>query len=245
MSARSAIYACCRKASLNKVMVAFLCIIFIPLQLPAQENIRLKKCQKIHRYPGTCSLTYIWFEPFEGNKQINQKVSAQIRKAMSVYFVDKDDAIEICSGKMEYDAEMEVLCRRYDFLSCFFTSYEYFKGTPHGFRRFSTLTFNMQTGQGVELCQFLDSTRMQALHFDSLLYNKLAQRMGTADLFVLKPYLENWMYASYVLYDEKLIIYLRGESYADSMLEIEFTKEELEIFITPPCLAYRWKNAGL
>ena len=214
----------------NFTTILFLTSLFFNGNVFGQAKDTIPITHKHEKYylTKTCFATLKWDEVVIKNKTVANKINSAIRTAVYSYKLSSDDTGSWCNQTMEYEPEFNAVYAKHNLVSYSLTAYTHFNDAPHGDRQFSTLNFNATTGERITFHDLIDSNKISAV--DTLIIQKLTDRLKGIDTD-MDSWKKQLPYLEFNIGNNGIEILFRGEVYADSIIEVMLTKEDLKPFI--------------
>lgn len=205
-------------------LVVFCLVYMLSMHVDAQQVLKVKEKHRSLRFSRLCSIGYNWQEIAIGNKPVEEQINMQIRSLACRFMPDSDDAVLICSGEMEFDAEAHVLDTFDKYISYWVSTYSFFKGTPHGNRTFELVTFSTETGKPLSVWETIgevDSVvfaRVLKQQFEKEYHMDLTEVFSDLDQITMPMFTVN---------AKGWTIYYRGDNYASAILSVFISRGDL------------------
>jgi hypothetical protein len=194
----------------------------------AKRGISIRHKKEKYYLTKTCHDFLAWEEVRIRDKAINEAINGAIREAVRAYKLPPDAAASRCGETMEYSTEFKVSYAKHGLISYYLSAFTYFKGSPHGYREFSTLNFDAATGKQIRFHDFIDSGSVAAV--DTLIMRRLEERLRdfTSDMDSWRQQLPA---LAFTIKDQGIDVLFRSNIYVLSIIEIPLSYEELRPFI--------------
>ncbi len=215
-----------------RLSITLLLLLFAAKAFPqSADTIAIRQKSVKYYLTKTCYDFVKWEEVMLKNKVVTAKINDVIGLTATGYQLPEGDSELVyarCHKQLEYDADGKVVYAKNNLISCSFSSYTYYKGAAHGQTEFSTLNFNALTGEELSFRDFIDSSKTTALN--ALLLNKLKERLKGFERD-FDYWQEQFPTPQFTISDKGLLLQLKGNIYALSIIDVLLTKEELKPFI--------------
>jgi hypothetical protein len=161
-----------------------------------------------------------WDEVVLANKVDEQRINNIIHKAV----LNNRQS----EGEDEYELLGEVVFAKHGLVSYMVSEYAHSNGAAHGWRSFITLNFDTASGLAVNFHDFLQHNMVGEA--DSLIIKKLNERLG-ANVSGDEVWHSQLNQLSFQINDNGIDVLFRGDSYANSIIEVVLPFSEFAPFL--------------
>lgn len=203
-----------------------------PVTLLAQQKAKVKITHRAERHylSRKCYQTIRWDAVHLPDTNLSRKINNLVRQEARADRID-DEATEFCNGEMEYDQECYLAFVQLPILSYYLTTFEYYKGAPHGSRKFRTLNIDARNGKRIHFHDLFLSHKIQAL--DSFIIYRLDSQLVHFGGGRSEEWLEQLPDLQFNINENGISVLFAGSAYVLSIIELNLTYEELSPYIDP------------